>query len=456
MQTTAAALPYDQRPPNKNLRHIDGDDGLPFLGRTIEMVRDPAVLFGDQYKRFGRISRVSITGFKTVLLNHPDYAETVLLDRDKNFSCKMGWKSHMGEFFDGGLVMRDFGEHRNHRRIATESFRREAMLEYTSQVQDVTKATVQRWGAARDIVIYDEIKRLLLDIAFNVFCWLDERDASEIPNINRAFSQMMEGAVGMVRFDLPGLSYHRGLEGRRYLKRFFLERIERKRASDDRDSFAAFCRATQENGEPYSDEDIANHMVFLMLAAHDTTASAATMAAYHLAHNQDIQEELRAELAATEGPIGYDTMFRTMPLMAGVFHETIRMHPPVAMLLRRTVRACEIDGVAIPADTMVCVPVAFLQRHPDFWTNPDSFDPHRFDEGRMEHRRHTFSWLPFGGGAHKCIGLHFARLLFTSLYAELLNQYRIEYRKPNYFPTKVQNLPFAKPTDGLPVRLVPR
>jgi cytochrome P450 len=362
----------------------------------------------------------------------------------------------MGEFFDGGLVMRDFGEHRSHRRIATESFRREAMLEYASQVQSVTEKTIERWGAKRDVVIYDEIKTLLLDIAFNVFCWLDESDKAELPHINRAFSDMMEGAVGYVRFNIPGLVYHRGLKGRTYLKNFFLERIDRKRASNDKDSFAAFCRATNEDGEFYSDEDIANHMVFLMLAAHDTTASAATMAAYYLAQHPEIQDELRAELDVTARPIAYDTMFRTLPLMAGVFHETIRLHPPVAMLLRRTVEACEIDGVQIPADTMVCVPVAFLQRHPDFWSNPDGFEPHRFDEGRQEHRGHPFMWLPFGGGAHKCIGLHFARLLFTSLYAELLSGYRIEFAKPNYYPTSLQNLPFAKPKDGLPVRLVPR
>lgn len=223
--TATATLPYDQRPTNKHLGHLKGDNGLPFLGRTIEMVKDPNALFADQYQRFGRISRTSITGFKTVVLNHPDYADVVLSDRDKNFSCKMGWKDHMGEFFDGGLVMRDFGEHRNHRRIATESFRREAMIEYTTQVQSVTEATVQRWGAQRELLIYDGIKRLLLDIAFGVFCWLDKSDEAEIPEINRAFTDMMEGSVGMVRVDWPGTAYHRGLEGRRYLKRFFLERM---------------------------------------------------------------------------------------------------------------------------------------------------------------------------------------------------------------------------------------
>ena len=459
MPTATSSLPYDQRPVNQRLSHIDGDNGLPFIGRSIDMFRDPVGLFRSYYERFGTISRISITGFKTVLLNHPDYAERVLLDRNKNFSCKMGWEPHMGDFFAGGLVMRDFGEHRAHRRIATESFKRDAMVEYTSQVQDVTAATVDRWSKAGEFLVHDEIKQLLIDIAFGVFCWLDESDQHLTTAVNDAFTDMMEGSIGYIRLDLPGLAYRRGLRGRAYLKQFFLDRIEKKRASDDRDSFAAFCKATTEDGEYYSDEDIANHMIFLMLAAHDTTASASTMAAYHLAHEQGVQDELAAEVRATlaeSGPFTYDSLFRTLPLMEGVFHETIRMHPPVPMLMRRTVRACEIDGVPIPADSMVCVPVNFLQRHPEFWTDPNRFDPHRFSEERQEHRQHSFMWLPFGGGAHKCIGLHFARVLFTSLYSEIVKNYRIEFTKPGYFPTKIQHLPFTKPADGCPVRLVPR
>jgi len=441
---------------NQNLRHIRGDDGWPILGRNVDLFRDAHGLFRDYYERFGPLSRISITGFRTVLLNHPDFAEIAIGDRDKNFSCKMGWKPHMGDFFVGGLVMRDFAEHRMHRRIATESFRREAMVEYASQVQAVTRAAVARWSAQGEVEVYEEIKRLLLDIAFGVFCWLDESDQGEIPRINQAFVDMMEGSLGYVRLDLPGLAYRRGLRGRAYLKQFFLDRIDRKRASDDKDSFAAFCKAKTEDGRYFDDEDIADHMIFLMLAAHDTTASASTMAAYYLAHDRGVQDALAAEVASTPRPITYETIFGTMPLMAGVFHETIRMHPPVPFLMRRTVRPCDLGGVRIPADTMVCVPINFLQRHPEFWSEPDRFDPHRFDEDRQEHRRHSFMWMPFGAGAHQCIGLHFARLLFTSLYAELVGRYELEFVRPGYYPTKLQQLPFTRPVDGLPIRLRPR
>ena len=105
-------------------------------------------------------------------------------------------------------------------------------------------------------VLYKEMKRLLLDIAFDVFCWVDDSEDT-IPKINRAFSDMMEGALGIVRLDVPGFLYHRGLEGRRFLKRFFMDMIDTKRQSNDGDVFAHFCKEKTESGEYYSDEDIA-------------------------------------------------------------------------------------------------------------------------------------------------------------------------------------------------------
>lgn len=448
-------LPYDLRPVNQDLRHIDGDYGWPLVGRSLELLRDPFGLFRRYHDRFGPVSRISMTGFNTVILNHPDYAEIVLKDSENNFSAKKGWEPHMAAFFEGGLVMRDFGEHRVHRRIVQNSFKRANLIQYNEKVREICERTVTRWGEKGEIYFYDEIKRLLLDIAFGVFCWVDERD-KDVDAINKAFSDMMEGSIGMIRLEIPGTIYHRGLKGRRMLKEYFLRQIEKKRASDDQDAFAGFAKATQEDGSYYSDEDIANHMVFLMLAAHDTTTSSATMAAYYLAHLPEVQAELRAEIERTPRPLEYDTIFGGMPTMLGVFYETLRLHPPVPMLLRRSIRECEIGGVRIPADTMVCVPIMAIHRLPDFWNDPETFDLHRYDEGVDDPNDHPYRWIPFGAGPHKCIGLLFARMLFAHLYTELFSRYELKFARPDYFPTKLQHFPFAKPVDRLPVKLVPR
>ena len=452
---TAERLPYDQRPANRDLSHLDGEYGWPLVGKTLEMFRNPHEMFGRHYEKYGAISRISITGNKCVLLLHPDYAQRVLLDREKNFSIKKGWESVMAEFFEGGLAMRDYEEHRLHRGIMQSSFKPDAMREYITRIQAIVKRAVERWAAQDTFLFYDEVKHLLLDIAFDVFCWIDDSE-NTIKAIDKAFTDMMEGALGVVRLQIPGLRYHRGLRGRQYLKQFFMDLIEKKRVSNDRDVLAHFCKAKTEDGEYYADEDIADHMVFLMLAAHDTTTSAATMAAYYLCNDYDLQDRLNEGVASTEQPLSYEAFFHEMKEMVGVFYETLRLHPPVSMFLRRTIRECEFDGVRIPADTIICVPGTYIHRLEEFWRDPDTFDPTRFSAGVNEDRNHNFMWIPFGGGAHKCIGMHFARLLFMQTFAEITSNYRMEFAKDQYFPAKLQYFPFSRPLDNLPMKLVPR
>ncbi|MDH4281113.1 MAG: cytochrome P450 [Myxococcales bacterium] len=448
-------LPYDRRPANRDLSHIRGEYGWPFVGKTWDMFKDPQALFGHYYREYGPVSRISITGNKCVLLLHPDHVQRVLMDREKNFSIKMGWQSVMADFFQGGLVMRDYDEHRVHRGIMTSSFKPPAMRAYATKIQSIVEKTVARWATQESILFYQEAKRLLLDIAFQVFCWVDDSE-STVPRISRAFTDMMEGALGIVRLDVPGFLYHRGLEGRRYLKRFFMDLIEQKRASNDEDVFAHFCKEKTEDGEYYTDEDIADHMVFLMLAAHDTTTGASTMAAYYLANDQPLQNRLAAEVSSWPRELSFETVFHSVNDLICVFYEAIRLHPPVPVFLRRTIRECEFDGVRVPADTMVCIPGNYIHRLPDWWQDPDAFRPARFSEEVSEHRKHNFMWVPFGGGAHKCIGMHFARMLFLLTFRELIGKYRIEFVEDGYFPAKLQHFPFTRPVDGLPVRLVAR
>ena len=254
-----------------------------------------------------------------------------------------------------------------------------AIRAYATKIQAIVEKTVQRWAVQDSIVFYDEVKRLLLDIAFEVFCWVDDSE-SQVPKISQAFTDMMEGALGIVRFDTPGFLYHRGLEGRRYLKQFFMDLIDKKRASDDEDAFAHFCREKTEDGEYYEDEDIADHMVFLMLAAHDTTTSAATMAAYYLCNDYPLQSKLAAQVQQWPRDLDFETVFHSINGMIAVFYETVRMHPPVPLFLRRSIRDCEIGGVHVPADTMICIPGTYIHRLKDWWQDPNTFDPTRFSE----------------------------------------------------------------------------
>lgn len=443
---------YQLAPTNQQLKHIAGEYGLPFLGKTIAMFADPIKMFHQHYQTFGPVSRISITGQKAVLLLGPQYLQMLLLDPDRNFSTKKGWDVFMSDFFAGGLLMRDFEEHRIHRRIMQTAFKSESMRHYTHTINAVVMSAVARWQQQGDVLFYQEIKKLLLSIAFEVFCKVDPEDSDE-DNINRAFIDLMEGTMGMVRKDWPGLLYRRGMNGRRYLTQYFKRLVPKKRAGNDQDIFSHFCREKNEAGEYFSDTEIADHMVFLMLAAHDTTTSTITMAGYYLANDPALQERIYSQAPDNTS---YDALMENMPLLDQVFKEALRLHPPVSNIFRRTVRECTIDGIRIPAHTMISAPVHYIQQMSEHWTRAQSFWPERFSDDIAEHKKHPFMWAPFGGGAHKCIGMHFAELLFKCTFTALIRQCQFRFRDETYFPAKLQNFPFAKPADDLPLKILPR
>ena len=97
-----------------------------------------------------------------------------------------------------------------------------------------------------------------------------DKDDKDRAAINKAFTDMMEGASAMMQYKIPGTAYYKGLKARRYLEKYFQSMIESKRYSSDPDAFTFLCKEKKENGEYFSDDEIADHMVFLMLGAHDT------------------------------------------------------------------------------------------------------------------------------------------------------------------------------------------
>ena len=145
-----------------------------------------------------------------------------------------------------------------------------------------------------------------------------------------------------------------------------------------------------------------------------------------------------------------------MPFAESVFKETLRLHPAVPMFFRRTTKDCELGGRKIPANTMVMVPTVYNQRMPEYWDEPLSFKADRFLPENLDKDQHSFAWYPFGGGAHKCIGMNFADILFKSTLHALLGQYEIEFTQDKYFPTNIQMFPFSKPKDGLSLSLKKR
>ena len=249
----------------------------------------------------------------------------------------------------------------------------------------------------------------------------------------------------------------RGVAGRNYLINYFGPQIEERRRNPNRqDMFSQFCRATRDDGEYMSDGEIIDHMNFLMMAAHDTITSSATSLIYHLATNPAWQEKLREEIFAVTGgpdgdgnprPLDYDDLAK-LDLTEMAFKESLRMIPPVPSMPRRALREFEYGGYRIPAGAMVGINIYWTHHSEEYWENPFTFDPMRFTPEQVK-ARHKYAWVPFGGGAHMCLGLHFAYMQVKILLAQLLQRYSIEIAE-GYQP-EWQPWPIPKPKDGLKV-----
>ena len=132
-------------------------------------------------------------------------------------------------------------------------------------------------------------------------------------------------------------------------------------------------------------------------------------------------------------------------------HAAPRSRGERGRLPRRTVRDVEYQGYYIPSGTFLTVVPYFTHYMEEYWPDPERFDPERFAEDRREDKVHPYAWVPFGGGAHKCIGLHFAEMQVKAILHRVLLRWRWSVPAGYEMPVDTSSLPV--PADGLPVTL---
>lgn len=252
---------------------------------------------------------------------------------------------------------------------------------------------------------------------------------------------------------VPGGRWYRGIVGRRRLEAFLREYLPARRAGDGDDLFSVLCRV-EVDGERFSDDDVINHMIFVLMAAHDTSTITISTMMQYLGQHPEWQQRCREESLAIPGDsISYEQVseLRSLDL---VMKESMRLVSPVPTIARKAVKDTEVLGHFIPAGTMVAVAPYFTHHLEEYWPDPETFDPGRFSEERREDKVHRLAWQPFGGGVHKCIGLHFAGAEVSIVLHHLLRNFEWHVDPDYRAPMDMKSLPFPK--DGQPVRLTRR
>jgi len=307
-----------------------------------------------QHRAYGNLVVRGRGPLAMVTLFGPDANRLVLLDRDRIFSARRPWMMIMGKIFPNGLLLMDGDRHRDHRLIMSPTFKRPVLRGFAERMHPMIEAGISRWGdAGGEVRALPLFKELTLDMAASLFLGVDLGPGSRA--MKTAFENMVAASMSVIRLPIPGLEFHRGIEGRRYMLDYLGAMLEERRRQAGDDMFSRLCRAEAETGEAFDDEQILDHMIFLMMAAHDTTTSTLSSMTYELARNPEWQERLRAESRALgSDPPSFDAL-ANLPSLTHAMHETLRLYPPLPVIPRIADEAFEFEGYTIPSNTKIVV-----------------------------------------------------------------------------------------------------
>jgi cytochrome P450 len=433
-----------------DLSGIPGDRGWPYLGHVPAFLTDVHKLLNRQYERYGEVFILNGPRTEGVFMLGPDANELLLKNENQLFSNFLAWDLSFADVFDNNVLEMDFSGHKRHRKILQLAFKRPSIEGHIEIMGPMIQREIADLPVGSRYKMMPFLKRLLLNVGANVF--LGEQVGQQADALNKAFVGMVASAADPFRKRIPFSPYMRGIAGRKVLSEYVYGNIDKKRASRGRDLFTQLTQLTDEqDGTRFSDEEICDHIVFLLFAAHDTTTSALCSVLFSLADNPEWQDRLVDEINGIGAEVLTHYDLDRMVDTTLVIQEALRMYPPLVMMPRYALREFEFKGHRIPANTACAISSLFTHYMEEYWSEPHRFDPERFAPERAEDKGNFFQYVPFGGGAHKCLGLHFAQVQGKIFLYHFLRRYRVTRQPGQRF--KYNNVPLTFPTNGLPLTL---
>ncbi|MCG8670361.1 MAG: cytochrome P450, partial [Pseudomonadales bacterium] len=202
----------------RKLSHIPGDYGLPVFGYTYEFFTDFPGLIKRKHEQYGEVFRYNAIFQNVINLVGPDANEFLLKDADKNFSSKLAWDTVLEELFPNGLMLRDFDNHKYHRKILQGAFKKPAMQGYVQRMNPALVHGMENWPVNKEFSFFEHIKALLLSTGADLF--LGVKMGKEADKVNKSFVAAVDASLALVRLMIPGTTWYKGMKGRQYLEKF--------------------------------------------------------------------------------------------------------------------------------------------------------------------------------------------------------------------------------------------
>ncbi len=423
-------------------------------GQIVAMTRDPLRFLMKVARDYGEIAHFNLGPQHTVLLNHPDYIQNVLVAHDWNFLKGRGLQ-RAKKVLGRGLLTSEGNFHRRQRRLSQPAFHKQRIAMYAETMSEYAARTRDRWQEGEKLDVASEMMRLTLAIVAKTLFDADvENEAAEIGQALTEVLEMFETFTSPLteildRLPLPG--NRRVQRARARLDETIYRIIEERRArGEDRGDLLSMLLLAQDaegDGGGMSDEQLRDEAMTLFLAGHETTANALTWTWYLLSENRDVETRLHDEIdRVLAGRLPTVDDVPRLPYTEMVLTEAMRCYPPVWVMSRRALSTYRVGDYSIPAGSIVLLSQYVMHHNERYYPDPFKFDPERWrPEARAERPKHAY--FPFGSGPRLCIGEQFAWMEGILIIATFAQRWKMRL-VPNH-PVKMQPLITLRPRYGM-------
>jgi cytochrome P450 len=388
------------------------------LRALVDRTRSTAMF--ERVAKRGDVVELGGPGFRIWLVSDPTLAREVLVDRGRQVTKGFGIRMIAIGLGNGILTNEDPVSHKRNRRLINPAFSVTALKKYAEVMGAAAMRADERWQSGQVVEITDEMGRIALDVVGRTLLGDEtDRDARTVIDslevILRRFGiGFIPGATKLLDTNFPPAVKIRNAVAS---MRSTVERVVTDHKSGGRsyDDMVAALLAATEDGEGFTEQQVLDETLTLMLAGFETTANALSWTWWLLDQNPDVAARLRAEIASTIGDAvpTYDDIAR-LPYTMATIAETMRLRPPAWILERETTEAFDLGGFHLDAGQTVLMSPWIIHRDPRWW-GPDAhaYRPDRWinAEGAFDHSapgQPRGAYFPFGAGSRMCIGEQFA------------------------------------------------
>ena len=456
-----------------SLLPIPGPRGRTLLNDLQQMQTNPLFLLYKNSQQYGDFIYYPLRIMNVFLVNHPDAIQHILQLNHRNYSKETFQYNLLSSITGKGLLTSDGEFWLRQRRLIQPAFHRNRITGFSNLIIETTQSMLERWDrlsrTGKPLDIDTEMMQLTLAIVGKALFGIDLTDqASEL---SKAALTVLDYIVHRARHPIslpPGFPTTRNREFKSALNKLDKAVIsiinhrrmtEKSRSSTEgrEDLLDRLLEARDEqSGVGMTDQQLRDEMITLLIAGHETVASALIWTWYLLSQNPSAADQLHLELAQVLGgrvPAADD--LPNLPYTRMVFEEALRLYPPAWMISRKALSEDKIncgETYIIPANALVIISPYIIQRHPTYWESPETFNPVRFTPEKMASQPH-FTFIPFGGGPRLCIGDSFARFEAQLIIASIAQRFHLELLDSP--PIEAEPLVTLRPKHGLSMRILP-